>query len=67
MQGEEAGVIAEVMEDAGRGSGQERDHDHGATPPELVGEHQLVRGRELRLDKAKLQPTATRQSEVATQ
>ena len=44
VQGEEASIITEVMEEAGQVSGQERDWDHGATPPELVGEKQLVRG-----------------------
>ena len=46
VQGEEAGTVAEVMEEAVQGSGQERDCDHGATPLELVGEKQLVRGHE---------------------
>ena len=54
MQGEEASIIAEVMEEvAGQGSGQERDHDCGVMPLELVGEKRLVRGRDPWLDKAK--------------
>ena len=45
VQGEEAGIVAEVMEEAGQGSGQDGDHDRGVTPPELIGEKRLVRGR----------------------
>ena len=44
VQVEEASIIAEMMEEAGQGSGQERDCDHGATPPELVVEKRLVQG-----------------------
>ena len=44
VQGEKTGIIAKVMEEAGQGSGQERDCEHGATPLELVGEKQLVWG-----------------------
>ena len=44
VQGEEAGVISEVMEEAGQGSRQDGDHDGGATPPVKIGEKRLIWG-----------------------
>ena len=44
VQGEEAGIISKVMEEAGQGSGQDGDCDRGATPPVQIGEKRLIRG-----------------------
>ena len=42
MEGEEASVIPEVMEEGGQGSGQDGDCNRGATPLVKVGEKRLV-------------------------
>ena len=43
MQGEEASVISEIMEEASQGLRQDGDRDHGATPPVKIGEKRLIR------------------------
>ena len=45
VQGEAAGVISEVVKEAGQGTEQDGDHDRGVTPPVKVGEKMLIWGR----------------------
>ena len=42
MEGEEAGVRPEVMEEGGQGSEQDGDSNHGAMPLVKVGEERLI-------------------------
>ena len=39
-----ASIITEVVEEAGQGSGQGGDHDHGEMPPVKGSEKRLMRG-----------------------
>ena len=45
MAPEEARFVTKVVKEAGQGSGQDRDRDHGATSPVQIGEKKLIRGR----------------------
>ena len=44
VQAEVAGFVSEVVKEAGQGTGQDGDHDHGTMPLVKVGEKRVILG-----------------------